>query len=164
MLRISGIVDESIVDGPGFRLTVFNHGCPNKCDGCHNPETHDPSGGYDIETDEILNRIDKNPLLDGITLSGGEPLLQAEKLVPLARSVKERNLSVVVYSGYIFEEIIKNEQWLKLMRFTDILVDGRFEKDKRSLDLLFRGSSNQRVIDVKKSLESGEVKLYIFDN
>lgn len=163
MLRISGIVDESIVDGPGFRFTVFTQGCPHKCDGCHNPETHDPSGGYDIETDEILNRIDKNPLLDGITLSGGEPLLQAEKLVPLARSVKERNLSVVVYSGYIFEEIIKNEQWLKLMRFTDILVDGRFEKDKRSLDLLFRGSSNQRVIDVKKSLESGEVKLYIFD-
>ncbi|OQB14887.1 MAG: Pyruvate formate-lyase 1-activating enzyme [Firmicutes bacterium ADurb.Bin193] len=163
MIRVSGIVPESIVDGPGIRYTVFTQGCHHDCPGCHNPQTHDANGGYDISIEEILKDIDKNPLLDGITLTGGEPLLQAEKLVPLAKAVKERGLSVVTYSGYTFEEIQNNDAFLKLMKYTDILVDGRYEKDLRSLDLLFRGSSNQRIIDVQSSLKQGKPILYEFD-
>lgn len=163
MLRISDIIQESIVDGPGLRLTVFAQGCPHRCKGCHNPQTHDPCGGYDIDILEILKMIDKNPLLDGITLSGGEPLMQSVELVPLARAVKEKGLSVMVYSGYTFEEITENDDMRKLMRYTDILVDGRFEQERKSLDLLFKGSENQRVIDVQKSLAHGVPVPYVFD-
>ncbi len=154
MIRISGIVPESIVDGPGLRYVVFTQGCPHKCKGCHNPETHDPAGGYDIEQNEIIKGIEKNPLLDGITLSGGEPFMQSDQLVPLAKAVKDKGLSVMIYSGFTFEELITKEKCLDLLKYADILVDGKFEIEQRSLELLFRGSKNQRIIDVKKSLKS----------
>ncbi len=159
MIRISGIAPESIVDGPGIRYTVFTQGCPHRCEGCHNPETHDPSGGYDITAGEILQNIRKNPLLDGVTLSGGEPFMQPKQLLPLVRKVKEEGLSVIVYSGYTFEELMRNADAVALLQYADILIDGRFILADRSLELLFRGSKNQRIIDVPKSLSEGKAVL-----
>jgi len=159
VIRISGIAPESIVDGPGIRYTVFTQGCPHRCEGCHNPETHDPSGGYDITAGEILQNIRKNPLLDGVTLSGGEPFMQPKQLLPLVRKVKEEGLSVIVYSGYTFEELMRNADAVALLQYADILIDGRFILADRSLELLFRGSKNQRIIDVPKSLSEGKAVL-----
>ncbi|NLU51740.1 MAG: anaerobic ribonucleoside-triphosphate reductase activating protein [Clostridiaceae bacterium] len=156
MVRIAGIIGESIVDGPGIRFVVFAQGCKHNCPGCHNPQTHSFIGGKLVSIDSIIEEIKKNPLLDGVTLSGGEPFEQAEVLAELARKVKEMGLNVMTYTGYTFEELIsesgKDKGWDKLLCETDILVDGRFEIDKKSLLLKFRGSSNQRIIDVKKSL------------
>lgn len=159
-IRIAGLVAESIVDGPGFRYAVFTQGCPHFCKGCHNPHTHDPKGGYEVDIELILKEIDRNPLLDGITLTGGEPLLQAEKLVPLVEQVKARGLSVVIYSGYTYEEIMQNEMFRNLVLKCNILIDSKFELDKRSLDLLYMGSTNQRIIDIPKSIETGTLHIW----
>lgn len=151
-LRISGIVDESIVDGPGIRLTVFTQGCSHNCPGCHNPESHDYKGGLDMDIDQIIDMIKENPLLDGITISGGEPFDQAESSAILAKKVKEMGLSVVVYTGYEYEYLLTNERYKKLLAQADILVDGRFDIKKKDLTLAFRGSSNQRIIDLNSGL------------
>ena len=160
-LRIAGVARESIVDGPGIRFTVFTQGCKHYCHGCHNPQTHDFNGGNVINIDSLVEQIKKNPLLDGITLSGGEPFEQAAQCSMLARRVHEMKLNVMTYSGYTFEEILAgmNERpdWNELLRETDILVDGRFELEKKNILLRFRGSENQRLIDVKKSLKAGAV-------
>lgn len=155
-LQISGIVRESIVDGPGLRFVVFTQGCKHQCPGCHNPQTHSFDGGTLVSIDSLFGQITKNPLLDGITLSGGEPFEQAEACAKLAVRVKELGLNVMTYTGYTYEAIHKassnNEGWRKLLYSTDILVDGRFELAKKNLLLKFRGSENQRIIDVKKSI------------
>ena len=140
------------MDGPGIRYALFTQGCPHKCKGCHNPGTHDPFGGYEISLAEIVESLKDNPLLDGITLTGGEPLLQAGELLPLAIEAQKLGLNVMLYSGYTFEKMLGNEDWCRLLSEVDILVDGLFEEDKRSLALLFRGSSNQRILDAKASL------------
>ncbi len=162
-IRIAGIIKESIVDGPGIRFVIFTQGCIHNCKNCHNPETHDLNGGYNIEIDEIFNMIDKNPLLDGITLSGGEPFLQYEESLEICKRAVERNLSIIVYTGYTFEEIIeKSSKNIKLKEFLksiDILIDGRYIDDKRDLLLKFRGSTNQRIIDIKESLEKSNIIL-----
>lgn len=154
--KISGLVNDSIVDGPGMRYTVFTQGCPHNCEGCHNPDTHDPNGGRDCTTEEVLEEIRENPLLDGLTLSGGEPFVQSKELVPLAKAVKEMGLSVMAYSGFTFEELLKMVDGIELLKYCDILVDGRFVVDQRSLELRFRGSKNQRIINVPQSLETGK--------
>lgn len=160
-IKIANIIQESIVDGPGIRLTIFTQGCVHNCIGCHNPETHSFSGGSYIEIDKILELVEDNPLLDGITLSGGEPFHQGKSCGRLAKEVKARGLNVVTYTGYTFEEITNemdlNTGWRELLLATDILIDGKFYIDKKSLLLKFRGSSNQRIIDVKASLEKGKV-------
>ena len=162
-LRIAGLVGESIVDGPGFRFTVFTQGCPHNCEGCHNPQTHDFNGGYDIDTDEIYEKIIKDPLLDGVTFSGGEPMCQPEAFYNLAVKVKERGLNIVTYTGYTYEELqamAVNNRWIKgLLELTDILIDGRFVLEERDLTLLFRGSRNQRVIDMNLTRSTGELTL-----
>lgn len=156
-IRIAGLVNDSIVDGPGFRFTVFTQGCPHHCEGCHNPQTHDFAGGTDADTEEIIAKIRKNPLLDGVTLSGGEPFCQAAACVEIARAAKKMGLNVWSYSGYTFEELMSGkEEWIELLREIDVLVDGRFELDKRTLECRFRGSWNQRLIDVPASLEQGK--------
>lgn len=104
-IRIAGIVRESIVDGPGIRFVVFAQGCPHKCPGCHNPQTHDFQGGYDCSIETILLEIDKNPLLAGVTFSGGEPFCQAERFLPLAKEIKNRRLDLVAYTGYTLEQL-----------------------------------------------------------
>jgi anaerobic ribonucleoside-triphosphate reductase activating protein len=164
MIRMAGIVRESIVDGPGIRFTVFCQGCPHKCEGCHNPETHDFNGGKDVSIYRILEEIDKNPLLAGVTFSGGEPLCQPEPFSRLAKEVKGRGLNVTVFSGYTYEEIVKMSEDDKnvkcLMDNTDILIDGQFVLGQKDLTLQFRGSQNQRVIDLNKTRENGEIVLW----
>ncbi len=164
-LRLSGVIRESVVDGPGIRMTVFTQGCPHRCPGCHNPQTHDFNGGYISHPENILKAVDQNPMLQGVTFSGGEPFSQAEALAELAAEIKKRNLHIMTYSGYTYEELQNGiaegkAGWQSLLQQTDILVDGRFILEQRSLNLLFRGSKNQRLIDVKKSLEQGEAVLW----
>lgn len=158
-LRIAGITDDSIVDGPGIRLTVFVQGCPHNCEGCHNPQTHDFSAGVDMTVDEIMGRINANPLLDGVTFSGGEPFCQAAALSELGRMVHKKGLNVITYSGYTYEYLRKNSDsennYGKLLDVSDYLVDGPFIAGQKDMLLKFRGSRNQRIIDVKKSEENG---------
>ena len=156
-IRIAGFENDSIVDGPGFRLAVFTQGCPHHCPGCHNPETHPFDAGRVIDTQQIISLLKENPLLDGLTLSGGEPFCQPEACLELARAAHEAGLNVWSYSGYTYEQLLQMPEALPLLRETDVLVDGRFELSQRTLELRFRGSKNQRLIDVKRSLESGEV-------
>jgi anaerobic ribonucleoside-triphosphate reductase activating protein len=155
-LRLSGVVKESIVDGPGLRYTIFTQGCPHRCEGCHNPQTHDFSGGFLCTADKLVKDIGTNPLLTGVTLSGGEPFCQAEALCEVAECVKESGLTVVLFSGYTFEQLLEgsktNPHWLRLMRLSDMLIDGKFEQSKKDLTLIFRGSRNQRIISLKNSL------------
>ena len=147
-IRIAGIVPESVTDGPGVRFTIFTQGCPHDCPGCHNPHTHDPNGGYEIAIDEILDQIRQDPLLDGITFSGGEPFLQAANLAKIACACHEWNLTVMTYTGYLYEDILasNNTDWQALLRETDVLVDGPFIQEQATTALPFRGSSNQRII------------------
>lgn len=159
LLRISGVINDSIVDGPGLRLAVFGQGCPHNCPGCHNPETHDYNGGYEADIDAVALTALENPLLDGVTFTGGEPFVQAEAFAALAEAIKAAvpELTVLVYTGYRWEELAQMEEAKRLLELADYLVDGRFEADKRSLELMFKGSSNQRFIDVKKSLATGAI-------
>ncbi|MFQ7173633.1 MAG: 4Fe-4S cluster-binding domain-containing protein [Thomasclavelia ramosa] len=114
-IRLFGTVNDSIVDGPGLRYAIFTQGCFHNCLGCHNPKSHDINGGYIRDTSEIINEIDENPLLDGITLSGGEPMLQIEPLKELCKAARLRKLNIVIYSGFTFEQIMddpnKNHYW-----------------------------------------------------
>lgn len=162
-IRIAGTVGESIVDGPGFRYTVFTQGCPHGCKGCHNPHTHDYSGGFTADTDDILEEIKKDPLLDGVTFSGGEPFSQCVPLADLGRKIKAIDggrLNIISYTGYTFEYLLENAEKIdgckELMNVVDYLVDGRFIEEQRSLELKFRGSKNQRFIDMKSSLAAGK--------
>ena len=142
-------------------MTVFVQGCPHHCPGCHNPETHDFKGGYIMPCETILQRIRANPLLSGVTFSGGEPFCQAAALIPLGEKIKELGLELAIYTGYTWEELVAEirDEWMRLLRLADILVDGRFRLEQRSLDLKFRGSANQRILDVRKSLAAGRAVL-----
>lgn len=157
-LRIAGTVNDSIVDGPGIRFTIFTQGCPHHCEGCHNPQTHDFSGGTVVDTDDLLAKIKENPLLDGVTFSGGEPFCQAEALAALGEQIKALGLNIVTYTGYTFEKLYadrENNGWGKLLAVTDRLIDGPFIQAQRDWNVKFRGSSNQRYINCQKSLEAG---------
>ena len=156
-LRLSGIINESIVDGPGLRFVIFAQGCPHHCDGCHNPQTFDPKGGYEEEIDKILQKIKSNPLLQGVTFSGGEPFMQAKNFSLLAKKIHEMNLSVMSYTGYLFEDLLKKPDFKDLLQNIDILVDGPFIKEKKNLMLKFKGSENQRIIDVQNSLKNNQI-------
>jgi anaerobic ribonucleoside-triphosphate reductase activating protein len=151
-LRLAGIMDESIVDGPGLRYVVFVQGCPHHCAGCHNPQTHDPSGGYEIGGAELISCFQlsthDNPLISGVTLSGGEPFAQARPLLPFARHVRESGLDLWIYTGWTIEEILsrRDPHETALLECADTLVDGRFEAGKRTLETPFVGSANQRII------------------
>lgn len=159
-IRIFGQVDDSIVDGPGLRYALFTQGCPHHCPGCHNPESHDYNGGYLEDCDNIIENIKANSLLDGVTFSGGEPFEQIEPLIYLAKQIKELGLNIVIYSGYTYEQLLNKEGAIELLSLCDMLVDGKFEIENKSLGLLYCGSSNQRLIDIKKSLQENAVTLY----
>lgn len=157
-IQIAGLVNDSIVDGPGMRYTIFTQGCPHHCAGCHNPQTHDFDGGKSIETDEIVEKFRKNPLLDGITLSGGEPFCQSAACLELAKAAHAAGLNVWIYSGYTYEALLNGENsWKYLLDEADVLVDGPFLQEKRTLDCRFRGSSNQRLIDLHLSKKEGRL-------
>ncbi len=163
VIRIAGKTPESIVDGPGIRYTLFVQGCPHHCEGCHNPQTHDFSGGYDADTDAILSEILENPLLDGVTFSGGEPFCHAKALAYLGEKIASSGLGIMAYSGYTIEYLMShadNENgYLELLKTLDYLVDGPFVLSLKSYEAKFRGSTNQRIIDVKKTLETGVVTI-----
>lgn len=157
-LRIAGTVNDSIVDGPGIRFTVFVQGCPHNCRGCHNPQTHDFNGGTITDTEELLEKIKSNPLLDGVTFSGGEPFCQAGALASLGKEIKKLGLNIVTYTGYTFEQLYSSREqnnWNDLLKVTDVLIDGPFILEQKDWEIKFRGSSNQRYIDCQKSLEQG---------
>ena len=157
MLDLAGIVNDSIVDGPGIRMTVFAQGCPHHCQGCHNPETWQFGCGTPMEEERIADIVGTNPLCRGVTFSGGEPFAQAEGFTKLAKLLKSRGYEVASYSGYTFEQLIKGtEAQQELLKSIDVLIDGRFELGQRSLEIAFRGSKNQRIIDVQKSLTAGK--------
>ncbi len=158
-MRIAGLTQDSIVDGPGFRFTVFVQGCHHHCEGCHNPQTHDPCGGQEMAVEEVIREMRSNPLTDGLTLSGGEPFEQAADCLLLAQAAHESGLNVWAYSGYCYDQLLNDPQKAALLQEVDVLIDGPFVLAQRSLALMWRGSRNQRVIDVKKSLAAGEVVL-----
>ena len=157
MLDLAGIVNDSIVDGPGIRMTVFAQGCPHHCRGCHNPETWAFGCGTPMEEERIAEIVATNPLCRGVTFSGGEPFAQAEGFSKLAQLLKSRGYKVASYSGYTFEQLLNGtEAQQKLLQTIDVLIDGPYVHAQRSLEIAFRGSRNQRIIDVKKSLAIGK--------
>ncbi len=156
MLKLSNLITDSIVDGPGIRATVFCQGCPHHCEGCHNPQTWPFTGGTEMAVEEIFAIIRKNPLCRGVTFSGGEPFAQAEGFAKLGRMLKEAGLEVAAYTGYTFEQLLTGTpEQRELLQTVDILIDGRFLLAERSLELSFRGSRNQRILDVPQSLLEG---------
>lgn len=160
MLRIAGIERESIVDGPGIRTVIFCQGCLKHCEGCHNPETWDLSGGRQISIDEILSIIHSNPLCHGITYSGGEPFLQAEELTKLSERLKNEGYEIASYTGFTFEELLNGtKEQQDLLSVLDVLIDGPFILTERTLELNFRGSCNQRILNVPESLRAGHAVL-----
>ena len=158
-LRIAGIENDSITDGPGLRLTIFVQGCPRACPGCHNPQTQTLEGGTLVSSGEIIEKIRSNPLLDGVTFSGGEPFLWASELLEVAQKVKKMNLNLAVYTGFLFEELEKVKGAKELLKLIDVLVDGPFVQEKKDYRLKFKGSTNQRIIDVQKTLLQNKVVL-----
>ncbi len=154
------IQQDSIVDGEGIRSVIWFQGCSHNCPGCHNPETHDFNAGVIVSLDEMKTQIDELEFQAGVTFSGGDPMMQVEALAELAAYVHEKGMNVWVYTGFTFEELMtlaeKNDNYRKALEEIDVLVDGRFVLELRSFDAQFRGSSNQRILDVKKSLEKGK--------
>jgi anaerobic ribonucleoside-triphosphate reductase activating protein len=159
MLRLAGIVRESIVDGPGVRFVVFAQGCPHRCPGCQNPQTWSFGGGFEVKTETIIAEMKRNPLLKGLTLSGGEPFCHPSGMAELAREARLHGFDVVAYTGFTFEELLeqqkKDTSIRTLLEQIDLLIDGPFIGHLKSYELIFRGSSNQRIINVKSSLLYG---------
>ena len=163
-VRVAGIEEESYVDGEGIRFALFVQGCPHHCAGCHNPQTFDFDGGRLMELDELIDRIKSNPLLSGVTLTGGEPLCQLPSMTELARAVKSMGLTVWCYTGFTFEELIGGVEGIfsvdeikKFLSCVDVLVDGPFIEERRDLTLNFCGSTNQRLIDVPRTLSARKI-------
>ena len=163
-IRLFGLVRDSIVDGPGFRTAIFVQGCPYHCEGCHNPGSWDPAGGTEWALSDVKAAFLGNPLSSGITLSGGEPAEQAAPCAELARCAREHGLNVWMYSGTTFEKLYERSRTDAaldaLLHQVNVLVDGSFVLAQRSLELQFRGSRNQRLIDVPRSLQAGQAVEY----
>lgn len=166
-LRLAGIIKESVVDGPGLRFVVFAQGCNHHCEKCHNPETWDPARGYETSVDELLKQIKGVKLIKGVTLSGGDPFLQAAPFALLAKKLKEAGYDIMTYTGYTFEELQKmaekDDGTKALLETSDILVDGPYIDKKRDISLPFRGSSNQRLINVPETLKKGQVEHIVIE-
>lgn len=158
-IRIFGIDKESFVDGPGIRTAVFVQGCPHHCRGCHNPASWDPNKGEDVLIDEIAQEIARNELVSGLTLSGGDPFASPQQCIELIEKVKELkpNIDVWAWSGWTYNEIIDDEEKKALLDKVDVLVDGEFHLDEKTLEKPWAGSRNQRVIDAKKSTKNNIV-------
>ena len=161
-IRLAGLEPESIVDGPGYRFTVFVQGCPHNCPGCHNPQTHDFGGGHIAQTDDVIAHLGQSTLVRGLTLSGGEPMCQPEACRTIVDAAHAKHLNVWCYTGFTLDALLKenNPARMALLHSIDVLVDGRFVQEQKSLSLLYRGSSNQRLIDVPKTLATGEITLW----
>ena len=154
------IQPDSILDGSGIRTVIWFQGCLHNCKGCQNPETHDMNGGMVVEIDEIKMKLKNLKYQSGITLSGGDPFFQPEAALEIAKFAKSIGLNVWAYTGFTYEALLSDKSRLDLLKYVDVLVDGKFMIDKKSLNCKFRGSTNQRLIDVKKSMEARGVVLY----
>lgn len=159
-MRIANYIQDSIVDGPGLRFVLFTQGCPHNCPGCYNQKTHSVVDGVEISIDDLEQIVINNPLTDGITFSGGDPFIQPGECSELAKRLKAQGLNIWAYSGWTFEEILKDPEKSKFLEQCDVLVDGPFIENKKSLTLKWRGSSNQRIIDVQKSLQEDKIVLW----
>ncbi len=161
-IRLAGIAYESLVNGPGIRRVFFSQGCRHNCEGCFNPDTHDFNGGEEKDMDELIKDTVENPLLNGVTFSGGDPLERAAEFSYMAKEFKKVGLNIWCYTGYIFEDVLekmkKDNNIKELIENIDVLVDGRFEKEKTKDGLKFRGSENQRIIDVQSSIKHGIIE------
>lgn len=155
MIRVAGTIKDSVVDGPGVRYVVFAQGCKHKCVGCHNPETQDLEGGELIEIEDLVKDIINNKQIDGVTFSGGDPFFQPKEFKILGKRLRENKINVLAYTGFIYDDIIKDKQGIELLENIDTLMDGPFIMSKKTYKMPFRGSSNQRFIDVKLSLKEG---------
>ena len=160
-IRLAGIAYESLVNGPGLRRVLFSQGCKHNCGGCFNKDTHSFDEGKLVDMDEIINDILSNPMIKGVTFSGGDPFEQADKFAYIAIKLKEAGKNIWCYTGYTFGFLLENKDkrigWCDLLNNIDVLVDGKFEQDKQDASLKYRGSNNQRIIDVKKSLINKEI-------
>ena len=162
-MRLSGITPESLVDGPGLRYVIFTQGCQHRCPHCHNPETWDMDAGKEYSARQLIRLIKQQPKTkQGVTFSGGEPFLQAAELAEAARAAHQKGWNVVTYTGFTYEELIENnDDGVKaLLSATDILIDGKYIHELRSIELPFRGSSNQRMIDVAETRKEGRIVLW----
>lgn len=156
---------DSIVDGPGLRMVLWTQGCIHQCIGCHNPQTHALTGGMEVEVEAIIEQMQQAHLQKGLTISGGEPFLQPAALLPIACAARQLKLDVWAYTGFTWEQLNNQsdahyDDRMKLLQQLHVLVDGRYMGHKTAPDLMFRGSSNQRIIDVQRSLQTGIVELY----
>ena len=160
-VRLAGIAYESLVNGPGMRRVFFAQGCKHKCEGCFNPETHSFEGGKIMDMDKLINDVLDNPMLKGVTFSGGDPIEQAHSFSYMAKAFKNSNLDIWCYTGYTFEELLEamkvDTSIKELLNNIDVLVDGKFEINNKKEGLKYKGSSNQRIIDVKESLKKNKV-------
>lgn len=159
-IRLShGITRDSIVDGPGLRAIIWTQGCSHKCKGCHNPLTHDFNGGFLMDIEDVVEELKDLRLHRGITISGGEPFEQPKECLEIAKAAKVMGLDIWVYTGYTFEELINKKSsrykqgWMEFLKYIDVLIDGPFIEERKNLLLKFRGSENQRILDMKKSLK-----------
>jgi len=149
------VTRDSIVDGPGLRMVIWTQGCPHRCKGCHNPQTHSYDGGFEVDVEDIVEQMKQLKLHKGITISGGEPLEQGEACSIIAKEAKKMGLDVWIYTGYIFEDICERAkadkpEWAELLKWVDVLVDGPFIEEQKNMLLRFRGSENQRIIDLRE--------------
>lgn len=159
-IRILNVLHDTTVDGPGFRTSIYCAGCKHQCPGCHNPQSWDFAAGGEVEVDELLRDIMADPFAN-VTFSGGDPFYQAEAFAELAKKIKkETQKDIWCYTGFLFEELKHHETYRELLRYVDVLVDGPFIQAQRNEDLLFRGSENQRIIDVQASFFQGETVLW----
>jgi anaerobic ribonucleoside-triphosphate reductase activating protein len=162
-MRLSGITAESLVDGPGLRYVIFTQGCPHCCPHCHNPQSWDVNGGKEFSVKQIIRLLKQQKKTKrGITFSGGEPFLQASELAQVALAAHQKGWDVVTYTGFTYEQLLEdNSDGVKsLLAATDILIDGKYIHELHSVKLQFRGSENQRIIDVAKTREKGEIVLF----
>ncbi len=157
-IRLAGIIENSLSNGPGMRKVLFAQGCEHNCKGCFNPETHSCDGGQLLDVDFVIDRIKSDYMIDGVTFSGGDPVLQADKFAYIAKNIN-KELSVWCYTGYTIEQLLEmmkeDKNIEELLNNIDVLVDGRFIEELMDGGCMFRGSSNQRIVDVKKTLEVG---------
>jgi anaerobic ribonucleoside-triphosphate reductase activating protein len=154
-LRVAGVIEESIVDGPGLRFVLFLQGCHIHCEGCQNPQTWDFEGGTLVSAAEVLERIKRDPIVHGVTFSGGEPFEQAEALLPLASALKEQGYHLMAFTGYTLDYLCQKPECRAFLEKLDLLVDGPYIEAQKSLDLRFRGSRNQRIINLPATRENG---------
>ncbi len=157
------LMPDSIVDGEGIRTVLWTQGCLHKCPGCQNPQTHSFTDGFILDIEEVKKQIDDLDGQDGITFSGGDPFYQVDECIEIAKYIKSKKMSIWCYTGFTYEVLLKlsldNPKILEFLKLIDVLVDGPFILEKKSLDCAFRGSTNQRIINTKESLKCKKVVL-----